>query len=141
MKGKLFILFVMVGIPTITWAILAWAVMIVLGGAARAVQRNPSPFFLGQPDRYDYGFYRNHIRCVHGDNECVASAPPRRPLTPTPEETARRQKSCLAVSLLRWAVSSPTPAGAARGTRTFCLSRLGGHFPFHGYFADKTKSR
>ena len=30
-KGKLFILFVMVGIPTITWAILAWAVMIVLG--------------------------------------------------------------------------------------------------------------
>ena len=31
MKGKLFILFVMVGIPTITWAILAWAVMIVLG--------------------------------------------------------------------------------------------------------------
>lgn len=71
----------------------------------------------------------------------MTGPPPRRPLTPTPEETARRQKSCLAVSLLRWAVSSPTPAGAARGTRTFCLSRLGGHFPFHGYFADKTKSR
>lgn len=31
MKGKLFILFLMVGIPTITWAVLAWAMMITLG--------------------------------------------------------------------------------------------------------------
>ena len=32
MKGKLFILFLMVGIPTITWAVLAWAMMSTLGG-------------------------------------------------------------------------------------------------------------
>ena len=31
MKGKLFILFLMVGIPTITWAFLAWVVMLALG--------------------------------------------------------------------------------------------------------------
>ena len=31
MKGKIFVLFIMVGIPTITWAILAWVAMIALG--------------------------------------------------------------------------------------------------------------
>ncbi len=31
MKGKLFILFLMVGIPTMAWAVVAWVVMIVLG--------------------------------------------------------------------------------------------------------------
>lgn len=40
-----------------------------VGCTAQRVQCNSGPIFLGQPDRYDYGFYRNHIRCVHGDNE------------------------------------------------------------------------
>ena len=31
MKGKIFVLFIMVGIPTITWAFLAWVVMLALG--------------------------------------------------------------------------------------------------------------
>ena len=46
MKGKLFILFVMVGIPTITWAILAWAVMIVLGALHSAFSVIPALSFL-----------------------------------------------------------------------------------------------
>lgn len=31
MKGKIFVLFIMVGIPAIAWAFLAWATMITLG--------------------------------------------------------------------------------------------------------------
>lgn len=31
MKGKLFIIFVMVGIPAMAWAFLAWATMLTLG--------------------------------------------------------------------------------------------------------------
>lgn len=31
MKGKLFIIFVMVGIPAMAWTVLAWAMMITLG--------------------------------------------------------------------------------------------------------------
>ncbi len=31
MKGKLFVLFIMVGVPTMTWALLTWVMMIVLG--------------------------------------------------------------------------------------------------------------
>ena len=31
MRGKLFILLIMVGIPIMTWVILAWVIMIVLG--------------------------------------------------------------------------------------------------------------
>ena len=31
MKGKLFIIFIMVGIPAMAWAVLAWAMMITLG--------------------------------------------------------------------------------------------------------------
>ena len=46
MKGKLFILFLMVGIPTITWAILAWAVMIVLGALHSAFSVIPALSFL-----------------------------------------------------------------------------------------------
>ena len=46
MKGKLFILFVMVGIPTITWTILAWAVMIVLGALHSAFSVIPALSFL-----------------------------------------------------------------------------------------------
>lgn len=46
MKGKLFILFVMVGIPTITWAILAWAVMIMLGALHSAFSVIPALSFL-----------------------------------------------------------------------------------------------
>ena len=46
-KGKLFILFVMVGIPTITWAILAWAVMIVLGALHALCSAIPALSFWG----------------------------------------------------------------------------------------------
>lgn len=31
MKGKLFIIFVMVGIPAMAWAFLAWVIMLLLG--------------------------------------------------------------------------------------------------------------
>lgn len=31
MKGKLFIIFIMVGIPAMAWGVLAWAMMITLG--------------------------------------------------------------------------------------------------------------
>ena len=99
------------------------------GSTALAVQRNPIALILGQPDRYDYGFYRNHIRCVHGDNECVASAPPRRPLTPAREETARRQKSYLTAAYSVGRFLSDARWGGSRNI-SFCLSRLGGHFPF-----------
>lgn len=46
MKGKLFILFLMVGIPTITWAILAWVAMIALGALHSLYSAIPSLSFL-----------------------------------------------------------------------------------------------
>lgn len=46
MKGKLFILFLMVGIPTMAWAFLAWAVMIVLGALHSVVNAIPALSFL-----------------------------------------------------------------------------------------------
>ncbi len=46
MKGKLFILFVMVGIPTITWTILAWVVMLALGALHSLYSAIPSLSFL-----------------------------------------------------------------------------------------------
>ncbi len=46
MKGKLFILFLMVGIPTITWAILAWVAMIALGALHSVFSMIPPLSFL-----------------------------------------------------------------------------------------------
>lgn len=71
----------------------------------------------------------------------MTSPPPRRPLTLSPRGNGPQAEILTCHWPTRWAVSSPTPAVAARGTYTFCLSRLGGHFPFHGYFASKPKSR
>lgn len=41
MKGKLFILFLMVGIPAMTWAVVTWAVMIMLGALHSVVSIIP----------------------------------------------------------------------------------------------------
>lgn len=41
MKGKLFVLFVMVGIPAMTWAVVTWAVMIMLGALHSVVSIIP----------------------------------------------------------------------------------------------------
>lgn len=45
MKGKLFILFLMVGIPTMAWAVVAWVVMIVLGALHSLCSAIPSLSF------------------------------------------------------------------------------------------------
>ncbi len=46
MKGKLFILLVMIGIPVMTWAFLAWVVMIMLGALHSLCSAVPSLSFL-----------------------------------------------------------------------------------------------
>ena len=46
MKGKLFILFVMVGILIITWAFLAWVIMLALGALHSLYSAIPSLSFL-----------------------------------------------------------------------------------------------
>lgn len=47
MKGKIFVLFIMVGIPTITWAFLAWVVMLALGALHSACNMIPALSFWG----------------------------------------------------------------------------------------------
>ena len=47
MKGKLFIIFIMVGIPAMTWAVVAWVVMIVLGALHSLCSAIPSLSFWG----------------------------------------------------------------------------------------------
>lgn len=47
MKGKLFIIFIMVGIPAMTWAVVAWVVMIVLGAPHSLCSAIPSLSFWG----------------------------------------------------------------------------------------------
>ena len=46
MKGKLFIIFIMVGIPTAAWAFLAWVVMLALGALHSLYSAIPSLSFL-----------------------------------------------------------------------------------------------
>lgn len=46
MKGKLFILFLMVGIPTVAWAFLAWATMLTLGALHSVCGAIPNLSFL-----------------------------------------------------------------------------------------------
>ena len=46
MKGKLFVLFVMVGIPTMAWAFLAWVMMLTLGALHSAFSVIPALSFL-----------------------------------------------------------------------------------------------
>lgn len=46
MKGKLFIIFIMVGIPTMAWAFLAWATMLTLGALHSAFSVIPALSFL-----------------------------------------------------------------------------------------------
>ncbi len=46
MKGKIFILFIMVGIPAMTWAVVTWAVMIMLGALHSAFSVIPALSFL-----------------------------------------------------------------------------------------------
>jgi len=58
----------------------------------------------------------------------------------SPEEAARRQKSCLAMAYSVGRFLSDARWGGSRNI-SFCLSRLGRHFPFHDYSASKTKSR
>lgn len=45
MKGKLFVIFIMVGIPTIAWAVMSWAVMIALGALHSVCSLVPSLSF------------------------------------------------------------------------------------------------
>ena len=47
MKGKLFILFIMIGIPVMTWAFLAWVIMLVLGALHSACGIIPALSFWG----------------------------------------------------------------------------------------------
>lgn len=46
MKGKLFILFIMVGIPAMAWAFLAWVTMLAFGVMHGAFSIIPSLSFL-----------------------------------------------------------------------------------------------
>ena len=46
MKGKLFVLFIMVGVPTMAWAFLAWVVMLALGALHSLYSAIPSLSFL-----------------------------------------------------------------------------------------------
>ena len=68
MRGKLFILLIMVGIPIMTWVILAWVIMIVLG-ALHALCSAPSLRILGQFVCYGYGCCHNRICRLHGDDK------------------------------------------------------------------------
>ena len=47
MKGKLFIIFVMVGIPAMAWAFLAWVIMLLLGALHSACSIIPALSFWG----------------------------------------------------------------------------------------------
>ena len=46
MKGKLLIIFIMVGIPTAAWAFLAWVMMLTLGALHSAFSVIPALSFL-----------------------------------------------------------------------------------------------
>ena len=85
-----------------------------VGCTAQRVQCNSGPIFLGKPDCSDGILHHNSICPYFGGGRSAAEPaipPARRPLGRLAERTS------------------------------FCLSRLGGHFPFHNYFASKTKSR
>ena len=74
-----------------------------VGCTAQRVQCNSGPIFLGKPDCSDGILHHNSICPYFGGGRSAAEPaipPAQRPLTPTPEETARRQKSCLATGLL-----------------------------------------
>ena len=47
MKGKVFILFIMVGIPAMAWAFLAWVIMLLLGALHSACNMIPALSFWG----------------------------------------------------------------------------------------------
>ena len=47
MKGKLFVLFVMVGIPAMAWTFLAWVIMLLLGALHSACNMIPALSFWG----------------------------------------------------------------------------------------------
>lgn len=66
---------------------------VAAGSAAQRFQYGTGPKFLGQSGICYYGFYHNYNRRLNGDRQHDSGPPPRRPLTPSPEETARRQKS------------------------------------------------
>ena len=136
MKGKLFIIFIMVGIPTAAWAFLAWVMMLTLGALHSAFSVIPALSFL----KSFLGTLMLFSVVVFGIYMTTEGPPPRRPLTPALEETVRRQKSCLTAAYSVDRFLSDARWGGLRNI-SFCLSRLGGHFPFHGYFAGKTKSR
>ena len=69
-------------------------------GAAQRLQYDPAALLLGELRRGVDAIYHCSVCRVHGDSKCVASPPPRRPLTSALEETARRQRYCLATGLL-----------------------------------------
>ena len=46
MKGKIFVLFIMVGIPVMAWALLAWVAMLSLGALHSAFSVIPALSFL-----------------------------------------------------------------------------------------------
>lgn len=46
MKGKFFIILIMVGIPTVAWAFLAWATMLTLGALHSICDAIPNLSFL-----------------------------------------------------------------------------------------------
>ena len=46
MKGKIFVLFIMVGIPVMAWAFLAWVAMLSLGALHSAFSVIPALSFL-----------------------------------------------------------------------------------------------
>ena len=47
MKGKIFIFFIMVGIPAMVWAFLAWVIMLLLGALHSACSIIPALSFWG----------------------------------------------------------------------------------------------
>ena len=47
MKGKLFIIFIMVGIPAMAWTFLAWVIMLLLGALHSACNMIPALSFWG----------------------------------------------------------------------------------------------
>lgn len=47
MKGKLFIIFIMVGIPAMAWVFLAWVTMLALGALHSACNMIPALSFWG----------------------------------------------------------------------------------------------
>lgn len=92
MKGKIFILFIIVGIPAMMWVAVSWLIMIALGALHSVCNAIPALSFWASLIVAMVFFTTIAFALISAAAE-PAIPPAQRPLTLTPEETVRRQKS------------------------------------------------